>query len=167
MSAAASVSASAASSAAAAVHDTVVARLREAGQRYTQQRHRLVSALVAAGHPVALPEILAAASELKQSSVYRNLAGLERAGVVRRVLTGDDHGCYELAEELLGHHHHLVCRRCGLVRDVDVPATLEATLDGSLDRLARRAGFASVSHRLDLIGLCASCAASPEGPSGR
>jgi hypothetical protein len=40
-----------------------------------------------------------------------------------------------------------------------VPAALEATLDRALDRLARRAGFASVSHRLDLIGLCADCAA--------
>jgi len=35
---------------------------------------------------------------------------------------------------------------------------LEGTLDRTLDRLAKRAGFAEVSHRLDLIGRCANCA---------
>lgn len=140
------------------LHGTVAVRLRDAGQRYTDQRRRLVSALAAAGRPVALPEILAGSKELKQSSVYRNLAGLEHAGVVRRVLTDEEYGRYELAEELTGHHHHLVCVRCGAVRDVDVPRDVEDTLDRALDRLARRAGFASVSHRLDLIGVCADCA---------
>jgi Fe2+ or Zn2+ uptake regulation protein len=123
-----------------------------------------VSVLAAAGHPIAIPEILADAGELKQSSVYRNLVDLEHAGVVRRVLTDEEYGRYELAEELTGHHHHLVCARCGRVRDVDVPEDVEAALDRALDRLARRAGFASVSHRLDLIGLCADCAAEEATP---
>lgn len=140
------------------VHVTAAARMRDAGRRYTEQRRRLVSVLETAGHPVAIPEILADAVELKQSSVYRNLADLEQAGIVRRVLTDEEYGRYELAEELTGHHHHLVCVRCGRVRDVDVPADLEVALDRALDRLAKRAGFASVSHRLDLMGLCADCA---------
>ncbi|HEX6844635.1 MAG TPA: Fur family transcriptional regulator [Actinomycetota bacterium] len=141
-------------------HATAAARLRDAGQRYTDRRRRLVSVLARAGHPVAIPEIMADAAELKQSSVYRNLVDLEQAGVVRRIHTDEEYGRYELAEELTGHHHHLVCARCGRVRDVDVPEDVETALDRSLDRLARRAGFATVSHRLDLIGLCADCAAA-------
>jgi Fe2+ or Zn2+ uptake regulation protein len=35
---------------------------------------------------------------------------------------------------------------------------VEGTLDRALDRIAKRAGFARVSHRLDLVGLCADCA---------
>jgi Fe2+ or Zn2+ uptake regulation protein len=31
-------------------------------------------------------------------------------------------------------------------------------MDRTIDRVARRAGFAHVSHRLDLIGTCRSCA---------
>jgi Fe2+ or Zn2+ uptake regulation protein len=138
-----------------AVHDTAERRLRDSGQRYTSQRRSLVDLLARAGHPLTLPEILRNRRQLKQSSVYRNLADLEQAGVVRRVATDEEHGRYELAEELTGHHHHLVCARCGTMRDVAVPQEL----DRSLDKIARRAGFASVSHRLDLIGLCADCAA--------
>ena len=39
------------------------------------------------------------------------------------------------------------------------PEELERTLERTLDRIAKRAGFARVSHRLDLLGLCADCAA--------
>lgn len=140
------------------VHATAADRLRRAGHRYTDRRRELVTLLAAAGSPLSIPQILAGRPDLKQSSVYRNLSDLEQAGVVRRVPTDEEHGRYELAEDLTGHHHHLVCSRCGRMRDVQVPVTLEATLDRALDRLARRAGFASVSHRLDLIGLCADCA---------
>lgn len=142
------------------VHDTAERRLRDTGQRYTAQRRSLVDLLARSGHPLTLPDILRSRRQLKQSSVYRNLADLEHAGVVRRVMTDEEHGRYELAEELTGHHHHLVCARCGTMRDVDVPDDVERSLDRSLDRIARRAGFASVSHRLDLIGLCADCAAT-------
>ena len=77
---------------------------------------------------------------------------------MRRVPTDEEYGRYELAEELIGHHHHLVCSNCGTMRDVEVPSDLEATLDATLDRIAKRAGFARVEHRLDLVGLCGECA---------
>ena len=138
--------------------DTVEARLRDAGQRYTAQRRDLLHLLAQAASPVSIPQILADSDELKQSSVYRNLAALEHAGVVRRVATDEEYGRYELAEELIGHHHHLVCSNCGTMRDVEVPTDLEETLDATLDRIARRAGFARVERALDLVGLCGECA---------
>ena len=137
---------------------TVETRLRGAGQRYTPRRRDLMHLLARAASPVSIPQILAERDELKQSSVYRNLAALEQAGVVRRVPTDEEYGRYELAEELIGHHHHLVCSNCGTMRDVEVPADVEATLDATLDRIAKRAGFARVEHRLDLVGLCGDCA---------
>jgi len=139
---------------------TVEMRLRDAGQRYTPQRRDLLHLLADAASPVSIPQILSDSDELKQSSVYRNLAALEQAGVVRRVPTDEEYGRYELAEELIGHHHHLVCSNCGAMRDVEVPADVEATLDETLDRIAKRAGFARVEHRLDLVGLCGECASA-------
>lgn len=143
------------------VHATADDRLRRSGQRYTAQRRALVAMLASAGQPLSLPEILRDEAGLKQSSVYRNLAALEHAGVVRRLVTDDGYGRYEPAEDLTGHHHHLVCSRCGAVRDVDLPGTLERTLDRALDAIAGRAGFAKVGHRLDLVGICATCAGGP------
>ena len=139
------------------LHETADARLRAAGQRFTEQRRQLVDLLATTG-PLSIPEVLRGRRGLKQSSVYRNLAVLEHAGIVRRVLTDEDFGRYELTEDLTGHHHHLICSSCGRVEDVTVPSDLEGSLDRTLDRLAKRAGFADVDHRLDLIGTCSDCA---------
>jgi len=143
----------------AAVHREAADRVHAAGQRYTEQRRRLVDLLARAGRPGSISDILRAGRGLKQSSVYRNLADLEQAGVVRRVVTEEEFGRWELSEAFAGHHHHLECSSCGRVEDAVMPAGFERTLDRTLDTLARGAAFAHVRHRLDLIGLCADCAA--------
>jgi len=141
----------------AELHTTVDARLRSIGQRYTRQRRTLVDVLSTGGPPPGVPQLLSA-SGLPQSSVYRNLAALEHAGVVRRIVTDEEFGRYELTEDLTEHHHHLICSSCGRVEDVTIPSDLETDVDRTLDRLARRNGFAKVAHRLDLIGTCRTCA---------
>ena len=140
------------------LHAIVGERLRGVGQRYTANRRVLVEGLLAAGGPVSIGDLLLRKGSVPQSSAYRNLAVLEQANVVRRVITDDDFARFELDEGLTEHHHHLVCSNCGRIEDVEVPADVERSLGRSLDRLAKGAGFASVAHRLDLIGLCRSCA---------
>lgn len=138
-------------------HVVVARRLASVGQRYTDGRRSLIDALLAADKPLAIGELLTSA-ELPQSSAYRNLAVLEEAGAVRRVVTDEDFARYELAEALTEHHHHLICSTCGRVEDVTIPASLEADVDRTVARVARRSGFATVAHRLDLIGTCRDCA---------
>jgi Fe2+ or Zn2+ uptake regulation protein len=139
------------------LHATVDARLRAVGQRYTPKRRALVDTLRRAGKPLAIGDVTSGRTASPQSTAYRNLAVLEHAGIVRRVITEGEFARYELTEELTVHHHHLICSKCGRVEDVTVPPDLEGSLDRTLDRLARRAGFADVDHRLDLIGTCSDC----------
>ena len=138
------------------VHE-VATRLAAVGQRLTQTRRSIVEALAGADRPLSIPEILTGGAGLAQSSVYRNLSVLERAGVVSRVVTTDEWARFELSEVLTGHHHHLVCSKCGAVDDVRVPDDVEADLDRALSVLAERAGFALQHHRLDLVGVCGAC----------
>ncbi|HVD71424.1 MAG TPA: Fur family transcriptional regulator [Actinomycetota bacterium] len=140
------------------LHATVEASLRSVGQRYTPKRRALVTLLERADKPLSMNDLLAGKTGLPQSSIYRNLAVLEQAGAVRRVITEDEFARFELTEALTEHHHHLICSNCGKVEDVTIPADLESAMDRTIDRVARRAGFAHVSHRLDLIGTCRSCA---------
>lgn len=140
------------------VHATIGASLSANGQRYTATRRGLVDILVQAHRPLTLPEILEHATGLAQSSAYRNLADLTDLGIVRRVSGADDHGRFELAEAITGHHHHhLICDRCGLVTDFVVPDDLEAAIDQAAERLGTTTGFVVAHHQLDLIGRCAGC----------
>jgi Fur family ferric uptake transcriptional regulator len=145
-------------SAARELHETVEGRLHLVGQRYTPNRRALVDALLRAEGPVSIGDLLVGRRAVPQSSAYRNLAVLEQAGVIRRVITDDDFARFELDEGLTEHHHHLVCSNCGRIEDVAIPANIERSIGRTFDRLAKGAGFASVGHRLDLIGRCRSCA---------
>ncbi len=133
-------------------------RLMERDQRYTTGRRRIVEALTSTGAPVTLPALLQLAPELSQSSAYRNLAIMEEAGVVRRLVHGAEHAHYELAEDLTEHHHHLICEDCGLITDVTLDASLERSLDRAFEGLADESGFSPRHHAIDIFGRCASCA---------
>ena len=132
-------------------------RLRRDGQRYTKNRQELLEVLAAASAPLTIPEIIERRDDLAQSSVYRNLSILERAGVVQKIVTSDEWARFELAEDLTEHHHHLICSSCGSVADVTLSEELERTLNNTLAKAARRAGFRLDHHRLDLVGRCAIC----------
>jgi Fe2+ or Zn2+ uptake regulation protein len=136
-----------------------VARLRQQGQRYTTNRRRLIRVLASAAAPLTIPEILDRERELAQSSVYRNLVLLEQSGLVQRVVTNDEWARFELAEDLTGHHHHLICSTCGIVRDFTVPPQVERSVDSAFAKIAEQTGFTLLTHRLDLVGLCPDCAA--------
>lgn len=137
----------------------VTSRLAEHDLRYTAGRRQLVTGLRAAAGPVTLPELLDLASDLPQSTAYRNLSLLETAGVVRRLVHGGDRAHYELAEELTGHHHHMICGACGVVRDFTLPPALERSLDRAFESIADEAGFIPTDHVVDVYGRCADCTA--------
>jgi len=139
------------------LHATAANRLRDDGQRYTTQRRALVDLLESVDQPLTIPQLLEHHPGLAQSSAYRNLAVLERAGVVHRIVTSDEFARYELAEDLTHHHHHLICSSCGDVTDFEVSAAVEQELETALTRVARRTGFNVRTHRLDLVGTCARC----------
>lgn len=137
--------------------DEVATLLRRADQRYTTGRRRLVAALQAGDGPLTITQILAEDETLAQSSVYRNLTILEEVGAVTRIVTRDDFARYELAEDLTGHHHHLICSTCGDVADFALSSRFEAILDRALNEAADEVEFSVEAHRLDLVGTCAEC----------
>jgi len=143
------------------LHGQVGRQLARDDHRYTAGRRALVEVLARANRPVTLPEITDGTTDLAQSSAYRNLDVLERSGIIRRINLGGDHSLFELAEPLIGHHHHLACLQCGLVEDIHLDDELEVMIDRGLAKAAQRLGFAPRHHSLDLHGYCAACCSPP------
>ena len=140
------------------INPAVLATKMGAGQRLTKGRELIISTLAGLGQPATIPAILAAEPRLSQSSLYRNLMVLEEAGLVSRLTVGSDYALFELSEELTDHHHHhLVCRSCHAVADIDLPVATEQLLDQTLAEATAASGFTLEDHRLDLVGLCGVC----------
>lgn len=141
------------------VHTEAALRLATLDQRYTRGRRAIVEALIGAGRPLTVPELLAgtARGALPQSSAYRNLTVLTDAAVVHRLPGTDEFARYELAEELAGHHHHVLCAVCGAVADVPTSIPLERALADAGRLAADATGFDVTGHRIDLLGRCTDC----------
>jgi Fe2+ or Zn2+ uptake regulation protein len=106
---------------------------------------------------MTLPDIVGTDPKMARSSAYRNLDVLVRSGVIRRINSWSDYAHFELAEPLLGHHHHLICTSCGNIEDIQLDIDLELLVDKRLNEIADRSGFTPTHHNLDLCGLCAHC----------
>jgi Fur family ferric uptake transcriptional regulator len=145
------------SAAADGPHPEVAVRMARVEQRYTKARRALVETLAAAGRPLSIPEILAATPTIPQSSAYRNVTALIEAKALRRVAGTDDYGRFELAEDLAGHHHHLLCETCGQVLDIAASPRLERALAEAARVAEEDTGFSVDDHRMDLVGTCSQC----------
>ncbi len=124
--------------------------LKRAGLRATAQRVALLAHLMRFREPATVEDITRALrGTLDPVTAYRSLSQMRDAGLVR-ALTFGGAVQYEYAAR---HHHHLVCRRCGRIEDVDVCVPVLPP------RSVARAGFASVTdHSLEFFGMCAACA---------
>jgi Fur family ferric uptake transcriptional regulator len=140
------------------VERLVAFRLDERDTRFTAARRLVVRTLVGASGPLSAAELH---DELRDdvplSSLYRTLAVLEEVGILHRRHGTDAVARYELAEWLKGHHHHLVCVRCGAVTDVAVDVDLEQRVGEIIDALAREHGWQAGGHRIDIEGICPAC----------
>ena len=94
--------------------------LREAGLRVTRPRLAVLDALVELAHADTESVILAVRRELPDVShqaVYDSLRTLTEAGLARRIQPKGSVARYEA--RVGDNHHHLVCRGCGAITDVD------------------------------------------------
>ena len=129
-------------------------RLRERGLRATSQRLVMHRLLRERNRHLTAEEVLAETSSrlpgVSLPTVYSTLELFEEMGVVRRVNGG---GGTLLWDTRADDHHHLVCRRCGKVQDIDAPFDLSGAR-----RSAERAGFMPDRAEVVVSGLCSDCA---------
>ena len=131
--------------------------IRDAGLRVTRQRVAVLDAVATHPHSNAgavLALVLGNLPGTSQQAVYDCLAHLTEAGLLRRLVIDGAPAAFETRTH--DNHHHCVCRRCGLVVDVDCAVGAAPCLTAS-----DAAGF--VIDEADVIyrGLCATCAARP------
>lgn len=136
----------------------VSSQLTKNGVRYTRGRQAVVARLAAGDGPMTVPEIHGSLrSTVPLSSLYRTLQVLSDSGVVSLHHSGSSSTRYELAEWLMGHHHHLICTNCGSVDDIEVSEQQEAGLAQVVKTLAEASGFSATDHSLEIDGVCHRC----------
>ncbi|MGY2085417.1 Fur family transcriptional regulator [Blastococcus sp. SYSU DS0539] len=128
-------------------------QLREAGLRVTRPRLSVLSVLADQPHADA-DSIVTGARQLHPSlspqAVYGVLKAFVAAGIARRIEPAGAPALFEL--RVGDNHHHLVCRSCGTVADVDCVVGAAPCLSPS-----DTAGFVVDEAEVVFWGLCATC----------
>lgn len=136
----------------------IASRLQEKDIRLTSGRRTIVRSLGVADGPRSASDLYAAiGSAVPLSSIYRSLAVLEEAGVISPHYSTKGVTRYELAEWLMGHHHHLICLDCGQVEDIEIASEIETQLEAIVESIGRDVSFAPRDHALEIEGLCSQC----------
>ena len=131
------------------------AALRAAGLRVTRPRMAVMTALDARPHAGADTVIQAVREHLPVSTqaIYDVLNTLTARGVVRRIQPAGSVARYELRTG--DNHHHVVCRACGDVTDVDCATGAAPCLD--LPDTTDARGFAIDEAEVTWWGTCPLC----------
>ena len=130
--------------------------LRAAGLRVTAPRVAVLRILAERPHSAADDLAVAMRSELgavSNQAVYDVLRALGGAGLVRRIEPAGHPARYELRTG--DNHHHLVCRLCGQVADVDCAVGYTPCLDAS-----DRRGYDIDEAEVIYWGTCPACQAA-------
>ncbi|PPK94117.1 Fur family ferric uptake transcriptional regulator [Kineococcus xinjiangensis] len=93
------------------------------------------------------------------ATVYRTLQALAEDGDVDVLRTDEGEAVYRRCSS--GHHHHLVCRRCGRTVEIEGPA-----VETWARRVATEHGFVDVQHVVEVFGVCGPCAGADEAAVG-
>lgn len=129
--------------------------LRRHGLQVTAQRLAVLRAVSAQPHSAA-PEIAAAVRSeigaISVQAVYDALAALTDKGVLRRIQPAGSPARYE--DRVADNHHHLICRTCGRMVDVDCAVGETPCLTAS-----EESGYAVDEAEVIYWGRCPDCVA--------
>ena len=131
--------------------------LRGAGLRVTKPRSEVLTSVYARPHADTDSIIGAVRSTLpgvSHQAVYDSLRALTDAGLVRRIQPAGSVARYEA--RVGDNHHHLVCRSCGIVVDVDCAVGDVPCLTPDHDH-----GFEIDQAEVTYWGLCPACSTDP------
>lgn len=127
--------------------------LRSADLRVTRPRLAVLRAVRRHPHADTASVLAAVRAEepgVSHQAVYDVLGALTEVGLVRRIQPAGSVARYEL--RVGDNHHHVVCRSCGVVADVDCAVGVRPCLDASDTH-----GFVVDEAEVTYWGTCPSC----------
>ncbi len=137
------------------------ALLRRHGMQVTAQRLAVLRAAYGRPHSTAddiFNVVRAELGAISRQAVYDSLAALTDKGLLRRIQPAGSPGRYEA--RVGDNHHHLICRTCNRMVDVDCAVGDTPCLTAADD-----AGYVIDEAEVIYWGRCPECAAASSGTS--
>lgn len=139
-------------------------KLKGCGFRLTVGREAIVDILSQTDAHLSAEDIFlalhAAYPNIGLTTIYRTLEILEQNGIVVKCEFGHGRAKYELTEEYGNkpHHHHLICRNCGIIIDYSDFLDDELSYIKKTEAaLGKKHKFQIQDHSISFFGVCVKC----------
>ena len=132
-------------------------RLRARGLRVTRPRLAVLEVLAEGGHLEVddiTQQVRARLDSVSTQAVYDVLGALARAGLARRIEPAGSPARYEARTG--DNHHHVVCRSCGVIADIDCTVGSAPCLEPAPSN-----GYVIDEAEVTFWGICPECQGSP------
>lgn len=110
--------------------------------------------------PLSVAELLGLLTQkgrtVNKTTVYREIQFLLSQDTIVPVFIDETHTKYELNTS---HHHHLVCKNCGSIEDIEMKE-IEQMFPAIEKKLKQKKKFTSIIHTLEFFGVCQKCSGS-------
>ena len=127
--------------------------IRRKGLRRTDQREAIIASVFSKDEHFTAEELFdrvrKSSSEISRATVYRTLALLVEADLLREIDLGDNQTTYDPNFLNKPSHNHLVCIDCGRVVEFE-----DAHIDLLNDCLTRRLGFKAIRQSIKIEASC-------------
>ena len=125
----------------------------------TNPRLVVLDLLLIENRPLTIDQVLTLSKgKLVQSTLYRVINDLRDFGLITEFTTPENTMVIELNSEDSNHHHHIFCKDCGSITDIELNADLESALEKEVAKIEKYRSISIDSHSLELFGTCDDCA---------
>lgn len=120
----------------------------------TPSRKATIEILLNSANPIDVSTLVAKLREnipsVDKATVFRTIKLFTKKSIVHKLEFGEGKFRYELAS--LPHHFHVICTKCGTVKDV-----AGCRVENMEKETAQKLAFDITNHRVDFFGLCSMC----------
>ena len=134
--------------------NVILGDLKTKGYKLTPVRRTIIEVLLQTSDPLSITDLIEKLKLKKlipnKTTLYREVTFLKNMQVLQEVEFGDGKKRYEISHT---HHHHIVCIKCNIIKDVPMEKDLNATEQKILNKM----GFKPIGHSLEFFGLGSNC----------
>jgi len=132
------------------MEENIIRNLKKTGVKITAPRKEILKVL--SNNPLSAREVRQILKEkcinVDLVTIYRTLELFTDLGITKKILFEDKFARFEIVN---GHHHHLVCIKCGFIEDVEVNE------EALRIQIEKQSDFRLERHALEFFGFCKVC----------
>jgi len=128
--------------------------IKAKGLKITKARLAIFEILVKIKHPETVQNIYKKLKNIDLVTLYRTIGSFEKNGLLRRVDLHKDSVYYEINTN---HHHHIICKKCGVMEDFNI-----CDINRLTKKITAKASQFKIinEHNFELFGVCNDCVKS-------